>query len=210
MQTSVKNALLSVMAAAGACVLAACVTVPKELQGEFAALSPAGVQPDQIGSSVRWGGVLVDTRNEKDRTCFEVVSRALDSSMRPRDEDSTTGRFIACTAGFHDPQVYAEGREVTVTGQIQGLETRKIEEFDYRYPVLEITDLVLWDERPDVVVYDRFYDPFYYPYYWGHPYYWGYYPYFRHPWPYYYGPRTAEPRSVPHQNQSASEGKRGH
>jgi len=186
---TMKSTVLNILGAAGAALIAACVSVPTQLQGEYADITPARVQPDLIGSKVRWGGVIVETRNEKDRTCFEVLSRSLDKAMRPRLEDTTAGRFIACTNGFHDPEVYAKGREVTVTGQVKRLEVHKIEQFDYRYPVLEIDNLVLWEERQDVIIYDRFYDPFYGPYFWGSPY-WGWYPYpyYRHPGPY-IGPR---------------------
>jgi len=175
---ALKNSLLIL----GVSALAACTAVPTQLQGEYAEVSPARVQPEVFGTSVRWGGVLVDIRNEEDRTCFEVLSRDLDKYMRPEVEDQTSGRFIACTQGFHDPEVYAKGREVTITGQIQNVEQRKIEEFDYRYPVLGINDLVLWEKRKTVMVYNNHYDPFYYPYYWGRPY-WGYYPYHRYPGP---------------------------
>ncbi len=174
---AVKNALLNLLVAVAATTFSACTSIPTQLQGEYAEISPARVQPELFGSNVRWGGVLVDTRNEKDRTCFEVLSRTLGGSMRPQVEDQTSGRFIACTNGFHDPEIYAKGREVTLTGQIQNMEVRKIEEFDYHYPVLEITDLVLWEERKNARVYDTYYDPFYYPYYWGYPY-GGYFPYY--------------------------------
>jgi outer membrane lipoprotein len=204
MQTTLKCTWFSVLATVGVSVLSSCASVPTQLQGEYANISPAHVQADQFASNVRWGGVLVETRNEKDRTCFEVLSRALDRTMRPLSEDRTEGRFIACTGGFHDPEVYAKGRDVTITGTIRNLEEHKIEAFDYRYPVVEITDMVLWEERDNVVVYNQFYDPFYDPYFWGYPY-WGYYPYYypyyRHPWPY------AGPRIAPRGNSTAN--KRG-
>jgi len=204
MKTTAKNAFTGFLTAITVTLVAACTSIPTQLQGEYAEVSPADVQPDVFGSSVRWGGVLVDTRNEKDRTCFEVLSRELDRSMRPRPEDRTAGRFIACTSGFHDPEIYANGREVTITGQIKNVETRKIEEFDYRYPVLEITDLVLWEERDDVIVYDGFYDPFYYSYFWwGYPY-WGYYPYYRYPGPYYRGAVHMSTRHASRGNSAAS------
>jgi outer membrane lipoprotein len=194
MQMMAKNVLLSGLLAVGTLLFSACTSVPTQLQGEYADISPARVQPELFGSKVRWGGVLVDTRNEQERTCFEVLSRTLDRYLRPRLEDSTAGRFIACTNGFHDPEVFAKGREVTITGQIQNVEVRKIEEFDYRYPVVEIIDMVLWEERQDVIIYDNYYDPFYYPYYWGHPY-WGYYPYYRYPGPY-HGPHRMDTRKT--------------
>jgi len=161
--------------------MSACTSVPTQLQGEFDAVSPARVNASEFGRNVRWGGVLIDTRNEADKTCFEVLSRDLDRYMRPEVSDTTAGRFIACTTGFYDPEVYSKGREVTVTGQIKELEERKIEEFDYRYPVLAVNDLVLWQKRKNVLVYNAPYSPFYYPYYWGGA--WGgYYPYYRYPY----------------------------
>ena len=195
----VKNSMLNgLLAVAAAVLFSACTSIPTQLQGEYADISPARVQPELFGSNVRWGGVLVNTSNEEDRTCFEVLSRTLDKYLRPKQEDTTAGRFLACTNGFHDPEVYAKGREVTVTGQLQNVEVRKIEAFDYRYPVLEITNMVLWEERQDVIIYDHYYDPFYYPYYWGNPY-WGYYPYYRYPGPH-YGPHVSTRKTTPGQS----------
>jgi outer membrane lipoprotein len=202
MKMTVKCTWLSLLAAVAASSLSSCASIPTQLQGEYAEISPALVQPHLLGSKVRWGGVLVDTRNETDRTCFEVLSRALDRTMRPLAEDNSKGRFIACTDGFYDPEVYAKGRSVTITGKIENLEERKIEAFDYRYPVVAITDLVLWEERENVIV-NQYYDPFYYPFFWGHPY-WGiYYPYYRHPWPY-AGPRNAGPREAPRSDSTTN------
>jgi outer membrane lipoprotein len=169
--------------------LAACTTIPTELQGEYANVSPARVEPASFGSTVRWGGVIIDAKNEQQRTCFEVLSRELDKYLRPKVEDITSGRFIACQDGFSDPEVFAKGREVTLVANITGIEERKIDEFNYRYPVLQVNDLVLWEERQDVMYYHDYYDPYWYPYAWGAPYY-GYYPYYRGGFGYPYGPRS--------------------
>ena len=183
------------LALVGTAIISSCANIPGQIRGEYAEISPARVQPDTFGTQVRWGGVLVDTHNEQDRTCFEVLSRELDQQMRPRTGDSTAGRFIACTNGFYDPEVYTKGREVTITAQINGIETRKIEAFDYRYPVLEISNLVLWEERKD----EPYYSPYYYPYYWGYPFYGGsyggYYSYHHFSRPY-YGPGRSYGRGV--------------
>ena len=160
------------LAAAAGALISGCANIPEQIRGDFAAVSPARVQAEAVGSSVRWGGVLVDTQNEQDRTCFEVLSRELDQNMRPKTGDDTAGRFIGCISDFYDPEVYEKGREVTITGRISSVEIRKIEAFDYRYPLLEIDNLVLWEERKDA----PYYSPYYYPYYWGYPY-GGYYPY---------------------------------
>ena len=181
MQMTAKH-LLTLFAACTAGFLASCTAVPVQLEGEFNPVTPASVQPQQFGAKVRWGGVLVATRNEQNKTCFEVLSRALDKYMRPvSGDDTTSGRFIACSEGFHDPEIYKQGREVTIVGQIQSVEERKIEEFDYRYPVLALTDMVLWQPRKTVMMYDNFYGPNFYPYYWGGGAYWGGYPYYRYP-----------------------------
>jgi outer membrane lipoprotein len=179
MHTS-KQLILGLMASLS---MAACTTVPTQLQGEYATISPARVDPSAFGTSVRWGGIIIDAKNETNRTCFEVLSRELDRYLRPKVEDATAGRFIACKDGFFDPEVFAKGREVTLVASIKGIEERKIDDFNYRYPLLEVTDLVLWEERQDVLIYRDFYDPFWYPYAWGSPFY-GYYPYYRGGWGY--------------------------
>ena len=163
-------------------LFSACTTIPEQLQGTYAEISPARVEPSVYGSSVLWGGVIIDAKNKEENTCFEILSREMDKYMRPRVEDRTSGRFIACKPGFHDPEVFAKGREVTITGTIRNIEARQIDEFSYRYPVLDVNELVLWEIRQEVLVYNN-YDPFYHPYYWGYGFGYGY-PYYRHP---YYG-----------------------
>ncbi|MBT8046949.1 MAG: Slp/YeaY family lipoprotein [Xanthomonadales bacterium] len=178
--------------------LSACTTVPEQIQGTYPEISPARVDPGVFDSSVRWGGVIVSSKVKDSQTCFEILSRDLDKYLRPKLEDSTAGRFIACKTGFHDPMVFAAGREITVTGKIQSVEVRKLEEFDYRYPVLEVDDLVLWQKRKVVMRYRGFTDPFYGPWYgrggyWGHWGGWGGYPYYRGHYPG-YGHGYLEPR----------------
>jgi outer membrane lipoprotein len=169
-----------------ALTLVACTTVPTQLQGEYPEISPARVEPSVYGSNVRWGGIIIDTRNEENRTCFEVLSRDLSKYMRPKLDDNTSGRFLACKPGFYDPEVFSKGRELTLTGSIQTIEEHPIDDFNYRYPVLEVSQLVLWEKRKDIIVYDN-YGPFYSPYAWGLG-----YPYYRYPYlrsPYYGYPR---------------------
>lgn len=177
MELSVKKLLITALVAI---TVSACTTVPTQLKGEYTELTPARVNAEAFGTTVRWGGVIIDTRNDQDQTCFEILSRNLGSYMRPEMEDSTLGRFIACKPGFYDPQVFAKGREMTLTGTVKAIEEHPIDDFNYRYPVVDAKDVVLWDKRKTILVYDR-YDPFYYPFYGGWA--WGY-PYYRYP---YYG-----------------------
>jgi outer membrane lipoprotein len=180
----IRKVVMAAMALA-ALSLAACATVPEQIQGTYSDISPARVDPSAFGSRVRWGGVIIDATNERDSTCFEVLSRDLDRYLRPLPEDRSAGRFLACKPGFHDPEVFARGREVTLTGHIRDVEVRQIDEFGYRYPVVDVDELVLWEPRQEVTVIERYYDPLWYPYWgWGYPY-WGFHPYYRYPYPVY-------------------------
>jgi len=170
---------------AGSLLLAACISVPVQFQGEFTALAAQGASARDIGTEIRWGGMILETRPDAQQTCFEILSRPLQKSMRPADSDQTLGRFIACKSGFHDPEVFARGREVTLTGVIERIDVRKVGEFDYAYPVVRAGFVTMWPERQDVIVYE--YDMFYAPWYWHYPY--RYYPY---PHPYYPQSRTRD------------------
>jgi outer membrane lipoprotein len=147
-----------------AAALCACATTPAPLQGQYSTLEPEqAVAQERPGEAVRWGGRIVDVHTEKLYTCFEIVSAPLNSSGRPRRVDSSTGRFLACRTGFYEPEVFAPGRELTISGHIDGYETRKIGDYDYRYPRVAADVVYLWPEYRE---HDHHYDPFYYPY-WG-------------------------------------------
>ena len=138
-----------------AVILAGCATVPGPLQGQYSAVSPRdAVAAGQRGLPVRWGGRIVSTDPMAEQTCFEIVSTGLDPTGRPHwAADASGGRFIACRAGFYDPAIFQVDREVTVTGVVDGFETRRIGEYDYRFPRLAADVIYLWPvrERVDVV-----------------------------------------------------------
>lgn len=153
----------------------ACTRIPVQLDGDFPALTPSGTGDGNIGTRVRWGGAVLDTRPEKDFTCFEILARPLAGTMRPTLSDTDIGRFIACKPGFYDPEVFKKGREVTLTGEIIHMDTRKVGDYDYRYPVVDTEFLTLWPKRQLRV---RLYAP-HHPYYWHYP---SYGPYWRYPY----------------------------
>ena len=130
-------------------LLVGCASAPKPLQGEFAAVLPEQASGTQrAGDRVRWGGSIVRVEPAADRTCFEILGRDLGDAARPRlSGDSSVGRFLACRSGFYDPAIFAPDREITVTGRIDGFETRRIGEFDYRYPRIAAEVIYLWPER---------------------------------------------------------------
>lgn len=159
--------LAALLAACG--LLAACVSAPAPLQGDYAELQPTRATDADLGREVRWGGVVLATHAGAQETCFEVLSHPLDRALRPDGRLRSQGRFLACKDGFHDPEVFDKGRELTLTGRLDSFETRKVDEYYYRYPVVEAEFVTLWPERPAVRVVRR-YEP--YPVYgWWGPYY---------------------------------------
>ena len=120
---------------------------------------------------MRWGGEIVSTRNLPDKTRIEIVSRSLDGGGRPRRTDRTEGRFVAYVDGFLDPVVYAKGREITVEGEVSGVESGRIGEYPYRFVVVRAASQRLWPRReaavplpiPDPYPFWRS-DPWPYPY----------------------------------------------
>ena len=84
----------------------ACTTIPEQLKGDYTTLLPENTSDNDLGSLVRWGGVILETRPETDHTCFEILSKQLQKSMRPKTADKSDGRFIACKPGFYDPEVF--------------------------------------------------------------------------------------------------------
>lgn len=149
--------IVSLIVATSALALGACATVPAPLVGDYASTRPAA---GTSGERVRWGGEIIRVDTAADRTCFEILGRELDDSARPRRRDESAGRFLACRDGFYDPEVFTKGREVTVTGTLDGNELRKVGDYDYRYPRVAADVIYLW-QKP--VARARYYDP--YPWY---------------------------------------------
>lgn len=139
---------------------AGCITAPQPLRGEFLAIDPihgAG----HAGAPVRWGGTIAAVEPAAGHTCFQIVGRPLGDSARPVHTDQSTGRFLACREGFYDPAVFVEGRELTVTGRIDGVEDREIGDYVYRHPRIDAERLYLWPERRDVVIHGPVHRPWY-------------------------------------------------
>lgn len=143
--------------------LAGCVTTPESLQGDFAEVASEQARNSSVAPTrVRWGGEIIAVTPNASETCFEMVRYRLDDSARPVDSDQSEGRFIACGAGFYDPAIYAQGRELTVTGTLAKPSTGKIGDFDYRYPRVTVDTLYLWPQPDQRYARRGYYDPFFY------------------------------------------------
>ncbi len=173
MNCRVLKPLVVALAALG---LASCATVPGDLAGHYAAITPqqAGAG-GASGTPVRWGGKIIETDPGRSETCFYVLGEPLSgSTARPRIGRDSIGRFVACRNGFYDPEVYAKGRELTVTGILQGTLVRKTGQYDYTYPRLVADAIHLWPARVAYRGYYGYNDPYYTPF-WGPAYnpWWG-------------------------------------
>ncbi|HEX7341780.1 MAG TPA: Slp family lipoprotein [Rhodanobacteraceae bacterium] len=173
---SKSNALLSlpvrsslwkpVLAIAGALALGACATIPQPLIGNYTPLMPSqAAEGGAGGAQVRWGGQIIKTQPKADQTCFLVLSRSLDDTARPIIDGSSHGRFMACHAGFYDPEVFTKGREVTFTGSVHGVVSKMVGKYDYAYPRLEAQTVYLWPKRPRVI--ESYYAGPYFDPFWG-------------------------------------------
>jgi outer membrane lipoprotein len=155
-------------------LLPACALQPTAEREEIPplTLSAARENPDAVlGQQIKWGGTIVSATNLPQQTRLEIVSRPLDYRGRPRQIDTTEGRFLAIVDGFLDPVVYAKGREITVEGVIEGVEDGRIGDYPYRFIVVQAASHRLWKKRRPVNV--RYVpDPLYYWHHdrWGHPY----------------------------------------
>ena len=161
-------------AALAALALAGCATVPPQLAGQnFSAITPQqAAQQSAHGERVRWGGSIVAVEPKSDKTCFEILSRELFADARPRPRSQSGGRFIACSKGFYDPELYKKDRDITVTGTLAGTEKHPVGGYDYTYALVDADNVYLWplrERRDGDYAWPYYYDPFWGPWgpYWG-------------------------------------------
>lgn len=111
-------------------------------QGSFAALQEA---VDQYkGETVMLGGKVLRTDASQSSSEIAVLHLPLDRSNRPKDSDSSEGRFLIRSDQFLDPAIYQQGRPVTAVGRLAGKKVRSIGGFEYAYPVVEAIEIKPW------------------------------------------------------------------
>jgi len=126
-----------------------------------------------LGKQVRWGGEILEVANAEQHTDVLVVGRELEKDGEPIEDSKVDARFIARFSGFREPADFPEGKRLTVSGTLSGVEVRNVGEFPYPYPVVEVIESHRWPEK-------KHYDHYpYYPYY---PSYYGWGPYGGYPW----------------------------
>jgi outer membrane lipoprotein len=126
------------------------------------------------GKWVVWGGVIVETVNQKDGTTqIEVFQEPLGWRGEPKDMATSEGRFLILTDQYLDPYIFRRGKKITIAGEILGEKIKPLGEMDYRYPIVSSKQIYLWPEYYYQPYPYTYYDPWWrYPYGWGYPY-WG-------------------------------------
>ncbi|CAI9086273.1 hypothetical protein A7K93_09010 [Candidatus Methylacidiphilum fumarolicum] len=71
------------------------------------------------------GGVIIENTPLEDRTELLIEHRKLGSSGRPKYSTKNKKRFSVVTKDFLDPEIYAQGRFITVYGKVGSLQKGK-------------------------------------------------------------------------------------
>ncbi len=126
--------------------------------GESVGVSVTEAQTGQAekGLPVRWGGTIARIHNKADLTVLEIVSRPLLRSGRPKHNDTTDGRFMAEISGFLDPEIVSPGRDISVIGTLDRIQTGQVGEADYKYPVLSVFDYQFWKKQSEIDPYSNY------------------------------------------------------
>jgi outer membrane lipoprotein len=131
-----------------ALLLPGCAGMPEfDTSGVDRSLTPQSVNAEpeaSRGKVALWGGTILETRNLKTTTQIEMLAYPLDADYRPMLESKPLGRFIIEHAGYIEPTTYAQGKQLTVLGNVSGSQNGSVGETSYTYPVISDSQLHLW------------------------------------------------------------------
>ena len=101
--------------------------------------------PDAFtGRNILVGGVIARVANDASGGEMEVVQFPLTGRELPDRSALSEGRFLAKMETFVDPVVYMPGMLVTLVGEVKGSKTRELQNVEYRYPVIAVREIHLW------------------------------------------------------------------
>ena len=131
-------------------LLLGCAGMPEfDTSGVDRSLTPQSVNAEpeaSRGKVALWGGMILETRNLKATTQIEMLAYPLDADYRPMLESKPLGRFIIEHTGYLEPTTYAQGRQLTVLGSVNGSQEGRVGETSYTYPVISDSQLHLWSQ----------------------------------------------------------------
>ncbi|KAA0070316.1 Slp family lipoprotein [Rhodanobacter sp. T12-5] len=145
---NVARSLLRLPALLVLLTVAACAPAPiYKTTPQAVAATPQQVAqtPERFaGGDVIWGGRIVQVINLADHSEIELLAYPLDSSQRPKANDSGNGRFIALLPGYAEPLDYPAGAMMTVSGKLNGSRAGKVGEADYVFPLVSAAQSHVW------------------------------------------------------------------
>lgn len=115
-------------------------------------LTPKSVVADPAsnqGELALWGGMILSVENLKNTTQIELLAYPLASSHRPLQKEKPIGRFLVLHQGFLEPEVFVQGKLLSVLGRVSDIKPGKIGEASYSYPVITAQELHLWSLSAD-------------------------------------------------------------
>lgn len=102
--------------------------------------------PEQYrGKVIMLAGTIINARNTREGTVFEILQKSMDNQGRPHTDDATEGRFLVISEQFIDTAVYHRGRDITVIGEVRGQKMQQLGEIEYQYPLVAPKELHLWE-----------------------------------------------------------------
>ena len=145
---NVARSLLRLPALLVLLTVAACAPAPiYKTTPQAVAATPQQVAqtPERFaGGDVIWGGRIVQVVNLADHSEIELLAYPLDSSQRPKANDSGNGRFIALLPGYAEPLDYPAGAMMTVSGKLNGSRAGKVGEADDVFPLISAAQSHVW------------------------------------------------------------------
>lgn len=91
------------------------------------------------------GGEMLHAKRLKDSTQLELLQLPLVDGEEPSlDRQQSQGRFLALQQKFLDPATMVEGTRVTIVGEVSGAKIDRLDDIEYRYPILIVKHLHVW------------------------------------------------------------------
>jgi len=130
-------------------VLAGCASGPIEIDDQAITVEPVlasqvADDPGLAQGTVLWGGTIIGALNLATGSQLELLAYPLDRTQRPQVDRASQGRFILTVEEDLETIDFAEGRQVTVLGALDGVNEVTIGEARRTLPVVRADQLHLW------------------------------------------------------------------
>lgn len=129
-------------------LLTACATQPNfnthDVVSDLSISKAVANIDNYTGKKIIWGGVIISSINIEKGTQIEILAYPLDGNFKPEIYSQSLGRFIVTTPQYLETYDYAQGKLLSVAGEIKTARQGRIGEVDYMYPIVEATQFHLW------------------------------------------------------------------